>query len=550
MEVGGPLRTLCTLCMRSAVPVFMLAGGCLAAHYVLWPLLRAANSSVAPLLPPAVSARLAWFLRHPWHRLVLWFMALLQYIWNCGRSPVAPTPSTILAAAVKRAGGLSDFAFDDGGIGCDNDDGDAEKGGEGEHRSDAARADYAAFLAVLLPALYREWLPYAPTYPLEEKLATRLRIVDFCRRNPDVARDRALSYSGGSGGRAAPKQLVRKPLWIVGLPRTGSTLLHKLLSLDVPRARTLRSWELKAPLPPPCDLPPQAKAARLAEQRAGTAATAAVCPEIADIHFVDADDPDECVNGYYPDPAPVFLWGAVDMPEVYAEYTRSSMARQFADYRLLVQLLCWERAGVAGGVGQGQGGSHTHVVLKSPHHTFHLPSVAAAFPGSTLIWLHRHPREVVGSCCSMNLVFREYTVPWFEDPAALGRRTLARLADAVHAAARGRAHIEAAAKKAQRQKLGKEAEGGAAECYYTRVVDVYYKDLVRNPVGTLRALYAAVGLAWCDELGAAVTAQVGNRGHRTNTKGRHRYRLEDFGLAESDVQEAFADYLAVHGDRL
>ena len=553
------------------------------AHVLLLPLLRSAQPWLAPRLPRPLSDRLAWFLRHPWHRLVLWVFWLVQRAWNLGRAPRVPTPAEIVDDAIRRAGGLEDFSFDDG-----HDDGQpAAAAAAVAPGAAAARAEHEEYLRALLPALYREWQPYAAGYPLAEKLATRLHIAEFCRRNPGVvgraqkqpaadAKPAAKSAPKAAASKAAASKaaaaaaaehedeggsssggggpLVRRPLWIVGLPRTGSTLLHKLLSLDC-AARSLRAWELKRPLPPPCDLPPQARAARLADLRSGTAVAAAVCPEIAEIHFVDADDPDECVNGYFPDPAPVFLWGAVDMAEAYAAYTRSSMARQFADYRLLVQLLCFERhAAAAAGDGDGRH-THTHVVLKSPHHTFHLPSVAGAFPGSTLVWLHRDPRQVVGSCCSMNLVFREYTHPWFEAPAALGRRTLARLADAARAAARARAQLEAQAARAQQQAAaraaGKGGGGGKnAAAPPCRFVDLYFKDLVRDPVGAVRGLYAAAGLAWRDDIGDAIRAHMGNRAKPSHTAGKHRYKLADFGLTDADVQEAFADYLAVHGDRL
>ena len=355
-------------------------------------------------LPTGGSERLAWFMRHPWHRIALGFAWLVQRAVRLGKPPKPPSAVAVVEEAVRRAGGLACFDLPRMDTDTDMDTG---------AQSLAARDEYTADLALLLPALYKEWLPYAPAYPLPERLAMRLRIVDAMRRQ--------LEHKGLKSPPPVPK-----PVLIVGMPRTGSTLLHKLSSLD-PRARTLRAWELRRPLPPPAVLSSDACEAAIKELRKGTEVAAALHPAMRDIHFVDAEDPDECVNGFYPDPAPVYLWGAIDMREQYDAYTGGSQLRQLRDYRLVVQLLCgdlWQQS------------THTHTVLKSPHHTFHLPACAAAFPGAAMVWLHRHPREVVGSCCSMNLTFREYTCAAFESPRVLGRRVLHRLGDSVRAAMR------------------------------------------------------------------------------------------------------------------
>ena len=464
-------------------------------------------------LPRGASERLAWFTRHPWHRIALGSAWLVQRAVHLGNSPTPPSPVTIVDEAIQRAAGPKYFDFD-----ADFDaeeDGKLKRAGtrDAEAQSLAARDEYTAGLAVLLPGLYKEWLPYAPFYPLAERLAMRLRIVDAMREQ--MARQ---------GLRAAPP--VTKPVLIVGMPRTGSTLLHKLSSLD-PRARTLRAWELRRPLPPPAALSSDARDAAVAELRKGTDVAAALHPAMRDIHFVDAEDPDECVNAYYPDPAPVYLWGAVDMRDQYDAYVAGSQQRQLRDYRHVVQLLC-------GDLWQQQ--DHTHTVLKSPHHTFHLPAAAAAFPGATMVWLHRHPREVVGSCCSMNLTFREYTCAGFESPRVLGRRVLQRLGDSVRAAIRARADLERG--------------GGGGGKSRVQFVDVYYRDLVANPSKCVRNLYTALGLEWREELGAAIDAHMSDRRKPSHTRGRHRYAISDFGLCDADVELEFEAYLAKYRSQL
>ena len=239
------------------------------------------------------------------------------------------------------------------------------------------------------------------------------------------------------------------------------------------------------------------------------------------IHYVLAADPDECIWGMVDCAEPLHLWGALAQPETYQWYTRrdGGMVEMYRHYRELLQVLCSDHGTPVG----------SHLVLKSPHHTFHLPSIAEAFAAegpSVFIWLHRDPSSVVGSCCSMNLHFREYMSADFESPSVIGRRTLTRLADCIRNATRDRVALEQAGH---------------------RFIDIMYDDFIADTVGTLEKLYTELGLDFTSQFAARVKAQLAeDKIERSKNKQQgsgHSYSLEMFGLTKADIQREFGPYV-------
>ena len=414
-----------------------------------------------------IAARLAWLRRHPIHRILLfifyiigrlvalarWLLRLLTGGRLCKRRTIAQ----ILAEA-EAVAGSSDYGED----------------GERE-------AHEAAFKILL--KTFEQWLPFGPLNSFSPKLAVKLRLVAYLRRHPSLA--------------AAP---VRRPVFIISLPRSGSTLLHNLLALDS-NARAMRAWELRKPLPPPT-VASFATDERIQALQAELDAAYKLHPLIETIHHVTADSPDECVQGYYPDYGfPTYSWGAEAFDAAYKWYTADSMRVQFVDYKRLLQVLCSE-----------VGVDATHTVLKAPHHLFHLQTIAETFPGASFVWLHRSYVDVVHSCCLMNLHVHEYTSVAFEPPEVIGRRTLERLANAVHAAQTARETLEAAG---------------------TRFVDVSYDELKADPAACCEAIYAKLGLPWRAEVGEAIVRHLESEesaGRSRRLPPNQRLTLEEFGL--------------------
>ena len=398
-------------------------------------------------------------------------------------------------------------------------------------------------------------------------------------------------------------------VWVVGLPRTGSTFFHQLLNLD-PATRCLRQWELRAPVA--CspavrrgDVPDD----RLAKAREGDKFFQLVFGALQGIHFVTSGQVDECVQGFVDAAMPeYFLWGCRDMPEAFEWYTSRAHASchtaQYENFRRLIAAVLL--AGVPrtlGGGGTGADGiyggdvvgamgeerderrlhqqqrqqqekdgaessniSRQHpnradgnafqcVALKSPHHSVKLTTIAEVFGDTSrrtddddhsitgrpcqktvFVWLHRSLEAVVGSTCSMNAAVNACMTSLFEEtPAALGRRTLDCLARSMDIAVRQRRELEA------------RAEAPAV------FIDVFHEDLRKDPVAVVQRVYRKAGL----EVSAAFRASLEQRAAEERAKTaarkqqaqqqsqhqqRHRYSLAKYGLAQGDVDAAFAVY--------
>ena len=253
-------------------------------------------------------------------------------------------------------------------------------------------------------------------------------------------------------------------VFVVGLPRTGSTRFHQIAGLH-PGLRVVRSWQFKFPVPlstGPADL---------AERRQKTQAMLdffyKMAPNIKRVHYVRADDPDECVQGFVDCALPEnYLWGAVDAPEAYSWYVDGDMTQQYTNFRKLLDVVL---ESCDDGIHEPVSRAQMPLLLKSPHHTLKLPEICRAFPGAKFVWLHRDVCSSVGSCCSMNEAILDVVGSRFVDPFDVGRRTLKRLAAAVDKGMRDRDELE-------KQGLG-------------TFVDVRYDEFKRDEVGVfVRAL--------------------------------------------------------------
>jgi hypothetical protein len=203
----------------------------------------------------------------------------------------------------------------------------------------------------------------------------RLRILEAIRANPEI-------------------EEVRLPpvVRIMGFPRSGTTLLHNLMSLH-PRARPLLRWELVSPLPPPeaetyATDPRIAKVQRPLEALRGTA--------IESMHWVEATDPEECTWGFFDVSGLVGRGLVAAMPE-WAGVVVDPGARHretYEEYRLLVQLLLWRNPVPADGV----------LILKCPSDNDQIQTFLDVFPEAKVLLCHRDPFRTLTSTCRIQEV--------------------------------------------------------------------------------------------------------------------------------------------------
>ncbi|GBG27596.1 Hypothetical Protein FCC1311_038192 [Hondaea fermentalgiana] len=274
-------------------------------------------------------------------------------------------------------------------------------------------------------------------------------------------------------------------IWIVSLPRTGSTWLHQLCASE-PSIRTVKAWELKYPMECSEDCGPS-KLERQEFTKRAMEKLYDIVPRFKQIHHVRFDDPDECVGGFVDGWSPEhWLWGMLDMPETRAAYLKESMHAQYENYKHLLQAVM--AADEDGEVPvQVQGGSKkspfARLVLKSPHHIVKLKDLATVFPGSAVLWLDRDVTDVVGSCCSMNQAVLDTLCPW-------------------------------------------------------------YDDLKSDPAMTLAEAMQSIGFTMSEEALANIRCQQAERRasaevRRDDKKQAHKYTLADFGLSRADVELSF-----------
>lgn len=323
-----------------------------------------------------------------------------------------------------------------------------------------------------------------------KELARRLRVLDVLRRHPEI------------GGVPIPPIL-----YVTGLARSGTTLLHNLLAL-CPQARSLRRWELVEPLPPP-EAATYERDPRIATVQASVDRLRGSLLER--MHWVDADDPEECVWGFLDVNAVLGQAPSSWMPSWRAAIFEQDQTPTFVHHRQLVQLLLWRNPVPAGGF----------LVLKAPQIAGRVAEFAAVFPEATFVVTHRDPYRCVVSTA---VLCRSLAAP-FVDPNPLtddGRRQ--RLA--LHSARGPLAAIAA-----------------FADQHPSRVVHVAYPDLVRDAAGVVESVLARAPGPAVDLAGAVEGFLARQRG---GGRAAPPASLDDVGYDHDDLwaDPVVADYAA------
>jgi len=316
-------------------------------------------------------------------------------------------------------------------------------------------------------------------------LANRLKIDEYIRRNPDVL-DRPITA----------------PVVVLGLPRTGSTLLNNLLATD-PRRRSPLGWEFDDPTPPPTAdellAGARAKAALEAEAR-----SRAANPDAPRFRPVSAVFPVECTHIQAHDFKSLFWEAHAPMP-AYSEWILGcDMTSAYDHHRRFLQVLQHRAPGVWN--------------LKMPSHAVHIAWLLKAYPDARLVWTHRDPFAATGSLFSLIANTHERMMGT-ADKAYIAKnypRQLAVHVDRVMAAREG--------------------------IPPSQLFDHSYAEMVRDPVGSVRKVYAWLG----DDLTPDVERRM--RGWLDeNPQGKwvtHAYALDQFGMTADDLRPYFADYLS------
>ncbi|WNZ08325.1 sulfotransferase [Streptomyces sp. 11x1] len=299
---------------------------------------------------------------------------------------------------------------------------------------------------------------------------------------------------------AIEKEPVERPVFVVGLPRTSTTLAHGVLSLSDDH-RSPRLWELLAPGLEPS---PEQRRKAITSARRMLDGTHRLAPRFREIHPMTAEGPEEDT---FLLPHALVPLSQAHLPRYHAWQFERDFVPDYRHLKQVFQVLQYGRP-------------RRRWILKSPFHTGNLDALFAVFPDATLVWTHRDPVTAVASFCSL-----------VEVGMALSRRTV----DPHHL---GATWLDLLSRSVRR---GLDARAGIPR---EAVVDVPYAWLGSDPATGVPKLYDAVGARWTDA-DAARLPQVA-----TGLKGSrpHRYDLARYGLTREDVEAEFTEYEALRAE--
>lgn len=313
-------------------------------------------------------------------------------------------------------------------------------------------------------------------------LINRMKVVDYAKQHPELL-----------------EVPIDKPTFVFGLPRTGTTMTINLLSAD-PARRCYRRFEALDSMPPAA---PDYKSdpRYLAELAKGEMAMKYM-PQIAAIHWEDADSPSEDQYAMAQSFCSQIYDSQVNIPSYREWFFGADYVPAFRFQKQILQLLQ-----------QNVGGKWT---LKNPWHPLFLDALTAVYPDAELVMTHRDPVEVVGSACSLLKAVR----PIYTEDMKLGEIAECLLQTFDHMIAR---------QNAFRDSHGEDA-----------IFDIQYAAQIKDPLGTMRALYDRFGTEFTADAQAGMQAMMDY--NPQNKHGKHSYTLEEFGLSAKWVRDHFKDY--------
>ncbi len=323
-------------------------------------------------------------------------------------------------------------------------------------------------------------------------LENRLGVIDWHKRYPEI----------GEG-------VIDRPVIVIGMGRTGTTILHHLLGFD-PTARVPQTWEVDRPCPPP-ETATYETDARIAEVQAMIDRSESLVPDFKKIHPMGATLAQECVRITAMEFTSMISSVSFRVPS----YTRwvteeADLAPGYEMHRRMLQLLQWRCPGAAG--------PPTRWFLKSPGHLWALPHLLAQYPDALLIQTHRDPLKVLSSLISLQVTLRKMASDQVDTT------------DIAREWARLNAQAFASATNARKS--------GMIDA--SRVIDVHFGDLITRPFETIAGVYAHFGMELSDEARARMSAHLAS--NPSDKHGKHDHRFEDLGLDLDEERARVKEY--------
>jgi hypothetical protein len=314
-----------------------------------------------------------------------------------------------------------------------------------------------------------------------QTLRNRLQLADLWSRHPELL-----------------DAEIEAPVFIVGSPRSGTSILHELMATD-PLCRAPAMWEMQRPVD-----------AALRRNRAASVDLVTqfwhdMQPEYETMHANSGHLPNECIfitlHEFLSD-----HWGGNHVvPSYDAHLQKADLRPAYRYHRDFLKTL------------QAAGGSRRWL-LKAPSHLFQLRALFDVYPDARIVRTHRDPRKTLASAISLL-----GTLKWM-------RCNRVDMSAAPALLAFGYGYI-------YEQEIAQRESGVLPD---DRFIDVQFADIVADPAGTVARVYERLGWAWGSEARDRVAAYA--RSKPRASRGVHRYSLEQVGLVASEVREQFAFY--------
>jgi hypothetical protein len=394
----------------------------------------------------------------------------VQLLDRVGRELMNDTPELVplgrddLVSAATRATGLSDFGPD----------------------------DFIEPLDILLDSLDRESNltllgRILVRSDILNLLQNRLRIAELVRREPRIR-----------------EQQVEQPIFIVGLPRSGTTILHELLSLD-PNLRAPLTWEVRFPCPPPTEAD-QDTDPRIASAERIFDLWNHLVPDFRTMHEMGAQLPCECIwLTAHSFRCEEFL-GRQQTPSYGAWLATADLGPAYSYHRLMLQVFQWGRP-------------TERWVLKAPSHMGAMPFLFGEYPDARIVQTHRDPLQSMASTGSLLAAHA-----WMRADQ-LDRELIALGFAGEGMASRLDAVIQARDEDPERSK---------------QFFDVRFQDLMKDPVGVLESVYEHVEMEFVPSHAERIRSYLAAKPRGMH--GRHEYRLEDMGIELAQERDRFSRY--------
>lgn len=344
-------------------------------------------------------------------------------------------------------------------------------------------------LSVLCGSLRSE-VPLAPMgvvtlwVQIVQALTNRLRVEEEIRRHPEIL-----------------DLPVDRPVVIAGLPRTGTTHLHNLMSAD-PALRHVPYWESIEPVPPDHErgLEPDPRLERAASV---LAAGEGPLPFLKLMHDMWPEHAHEDIQLLALSCSSFYFESFAPLPSYRRWLRTADQSPAYAYLRRTLQVLQWLRGG-------------ERWVLKAPGHLEQLDALITTFPDAFVVFTHRDPREIAASLCTM-MTYAARLAQESVDPRAVGRYWAGRMTDLLNGCLAGRDAIPAA-----------------------QSADVRFDDFMADVPGTVRDLYRRADQPFGAGTEAAMAAF--QTAHPRWKHGTVRYDLADFGLDAAEIQRGLSAY--------